>query len=444
MKNKQFLFNALFGLFLMLVLKSQCYGFQDVQVFSGTAKLADDSRRVFLEFDQNDESLIRWGIENSGRYRIPLSNVKISEYSNFKTFSGDMTFFGAGSFGSIEGVLKGDELKGEMVWHRDTVSLSLTATTRILSYEEETLAFGDKNLQLRGTLVKPKVGTGTYPVVIFSHGSGSSWRWWGMYWAAELAKIGIASFLYDKRGCGESGGSWQKASLDDLALDVAAAIKALKSHAAIDVKKIGVYGVSQGAWVAGRAYEFSNDISFLVANSGGGISPRDEELFSYDTNMKFAGIGTLDRKMGLQLIENYFEYLQEDIDLPELKIRMQRVKKEKWYPILGLERILISPEDRKNWQWVATYDPIKDISKIDSPVLLLFGEEDHVQPSTVAIEKWEEGLKIAGNKHYQVELFKQAGHGLVVGGHHVKGFPKYAKSFIPLLQAWLIEKVLKN
>ena len=412
-----------------------------LQGYSGNIELKGDVRKFYLEFEKNDPSKIRWSIENAGRHRIPLVNVSFDQSSN--SFSGDITFFGSGKFGSISGKLVGDKMVGNMIWHGDSVSLSLSLEDRQLSYKEEEVSFMNGDINLRGTLILPVETKGPYPTVVFAHGSGSATRWWGMYWAAELSQIGVATLLYDKRGCGESQGDWRKSSLDDLASDIISAVNFLKQYPTVDENKIGIYGVSQGGWIASRVCAMANSIAFVIANSGGGIKPSEEEIFSYDINMKFAGIDEKGRQEGLDLVQEYFDYLESGNGFENLEKHVEESKTKSWYSALGWGSGFVSSDDTENWRWVAVYDPREDIIKMKMPVLLMFGEQDIDNPTDISVMKWKEALDEAGNENYQVNIFKDAGHGLTIGGHHSSGFPKYAEGHVDVLKKWFNQYVIK-
>jgi alpha-beta hydrolase superfamily lysophospholipase len=68
--------------------------------------------------------------------------------------------------------------------------------------------------------------------------------------AAELARHGVASLRYDKRGCGTSDGEWATSGLFTLVDDARDAVAVLRGHPAIDPARIGLVGHGEGAWVA--------------------------------------------------------------------------------------------------------------------------------------------------------------------------------------------------
>jgi pimeloyl-ACP methyl ester carboxylesterase len=68
--------------------------------------------------------------------------------------------------------------------------------------------------------------------------------------ASELARQGVASLRYDKRGCGQSDGDWSTSGLFTLVDDARDAVAVLRGHDAIDPARIGLVGHGEGAWLA--------------------------------------------------------------------------------------------------------------------------------------------------------------------------------------------------
>lgn len=406
---------------------------KDYQAFQGEVVLAGDTTVLQLEFLLSNYSEIRWSLENTGRHRLPLINSVYAPTT--QSFKGDLSVFGQEIVGSLEGELADSGLNGVLSWHGQRIPFQLAKTEIRRNYTEEEIEVKNNGVQLKGTLVLPK-GDQRFPVVVFAHGSGYAARWWGMYWAKEFAKIGLASFLHDKRGCGESGGNWMKSSLEDLASDIESSIALLKKHPRIDSTRMGIYGVSQGAWVATKVGARNPEISFLIANSGGGISPYEKERYSYETNMRYAGIAEKGIQAGLALVEDYMAYLRTANNRQQLKAKLDAAAGQAWYPILGLQHILVSEDNVPNWQWVATYRTEKDIQQLDMPILLLFGNHDYIIPVERSLSSWQEWLAKGGNKQVEFKVFAGAGHGLRLGGHHSRGFPKYPQDHIEVMSTW--------
>lgn len=113
----------------------------------------------------------------------------------------------------------------------------------------------DDGLPLAGTLTLP-AGPGPHPAALLLHGSGRLDRdantgrlrmELGPPLAAALAKAGIATLRYDRRGVGATPGDWRAAGFEDNRHDAAAALRALAGRPDIRADAIGVIGHSEGA-----------------------------------------------------------------------------------------------------------------------------------------------------------------------------------------------------
>ncbi|MCK7516407.1 MAG: alpha/beta hydrolase [Ignavibacteriales bacterium] len=93
-----------------------------------------------------------------------------------------------------------------------------------------------------------------------------------------LHKNGIAVLRFDDRGIAQSTGDHSKATSEDFARDVLAAVNFLKERKEIDKTKIGLIGHSEGGMIAPLAAVQSNDVAFIVMMAGLGI-PGDSILY---------------------------------------------------------------------------------------------------------------------------------------------------------------------
>ncbi|SDX99346.1 hypothetical protein SAMN05444365_101317 [Micromonospora pattaloongensis] len=120
------------------------------------------------------------------------------------------------------------------------------------------LRFTAADQTLAGTLTLP-AGSGPYPAVLLISGSGplnrDSDHRKGAFGvsrelAAALAEVGVASLRYDKRGVGESTGSFLAAGFTDNIADARAALAALAARPEIDAARVFLAGHSEGALIA--------------------------------------------------------------------------------------------------------------------------------------------------------------------------------------------------
>ena len=117
--------------------------------------------------------------------------------------------------------------------------------------------FPNGKTTLAGTLTIPP-GAGPHPGVVYVSGSGDTLREEAQWLQGLFVSRGIAVLAYDKRGVGQSGGTYtgslaSEDTIKTLAGDAAAAARFLAAQSGIDAKRVGFYGLSQGGWIIPQA-----------------------------------------------------------------------------------------------------------------------------------------------------------------------------------------------
>jgi dienelactone hydrolase len=160
-----------------------------------------------------------------------------------------------------------------------------TGDTARQQAKHEIIQFTNGEVTLEGLLDVP-IDKQPRPLVVFVHGSGKATRQDYLSLALKLNWAGYATFRYDKRGVGESGGTFQELGSWNsvervrlLAEDAAAAIRHLSKREDIDNKKIIVMGGSQAGWIIPVVCGLV-DVSMTVCVSGPCISIGEEMYYS--------------------------------------------------------------------------------------------------------------------------------------------------------------------
>ncbi len=143
--------------------------------------------------------------------------------------------------------------------------------------------FSSGGAMLSGTLTLPS-GPGRHSAVAFVHGSGSTERAYLPDLQALLVRNGVAVLAYDKRGVGQSSGSYPgesptAAAIDVLARDAAAASRFLRSQPEIDPARVGLAGHSQAGWILPLAGSRDSGIHFLIVFSGPAVTADENDLY---------------------------------------------------------------------------------------------------------------------------------------------------------------------
>ena len=299
------------------------------------------------------------------------------------------------------------------------------------------ILFSNGGIHLSGTLLIPE-SEGAHPAIVLLHGSGPSERSEYRAIAQKFTDAGFVTLIYDKRGTGKSEGSWIHASLDDLANDASAAISFLQTRPEVTPECIGVWGVSQAGWIVPI---IKNPFQFLIVITGGGASPLETEMYGYEMEWNHSGFSDDEKVEARKLLRQYFDYLRTGQNRTELLQVIEESKKKRWYSTVSLERILPSEEDRKNWSWVAEYDPVPGIQKLKMPTLLLFGGKDFQTPTEIAVKKWKQALTEAQNPDFTIRVFPDAAHAMTKGEHTAATHGLFVPEYFETMISWLNEHV---
>ncbi|RSM53610.1 alpha/beta hydrolase [Amycolatopsis sp. WAC 01376] len=257
------------------------------------------------------------------------------------------------------------------------------------------VSFTSHGVTLHGTVVAPQ-GGGLAPGIVMVHGSGEHDRDDYRTEAEAFAKAGIATLIYDKR---TEGYSLFERNYSVLADDALAAMQALRSRPGVDPARVGVWGLSEGGWVAPLAASKSKDVAFVVTVGANGVSPDRQQSWAFETYLRRGGVtGSM-------------------VDMVA-STNMRTLAGAGAFPEAG-------------------YDPVPVLEKVRQPVLGLWGELDRLTPPGEAVRIFRETLERAGNRQYTLKVFPQAQHGL---RRTTDGFDKldgFAPGYLDLVGAWV-------
>ncbi len=248
------------------------------------------------------------------------------------------------------------------------------------------MTFHNGSVALAGTLVLPRLNH-PCPGVVLIHGSGDDTRDDYRIFADYFARQGIASLIYDKRGVGKSRGSWRAGAFAELASDALAGVHLLAQRGEINKDCIGLWGCSEGGWVAPLAASQSPQVRFVVAISPPGMSPAAQEQYRRALLIKERTHSRLRRARGRASMRLMFGVL--------------RHAPKRLLP--GLAGYFARTMD---------FDPLPYWKAVTQPVLLVFGAEDKAVPPQQSAAMIEAALQQAGNQDYTIRIFPGGDHGI--------------------------------
>ncbi|MBT8395287.1 MAG: alpha/beta fold hydrolase [Bacteroidia bacterium] len=245
-------------------------------------------------------------------------------------------------------------------------------------YNQEEIEYFNGNVRLAGLLMTPYNNIKS-TAVVFIHGSGVSDRnsFWYLHQADYLARNGYMVLLPDKRGCGKSDGEWHTASFNDFSKDISAALNYLSLKRQSEFSKKGVIGISQGGWISHLVDQDNEDLDFVIDVVGSSTTPNEQVNFEVMNEIKNSGVP---------------EFLAKPLSIVFGK--RARAKRKIW------------------WDKNGEYDPIPIMSKSNTKILKIFGNEDENVPVKRSQEKINELLKNYPKIPLEVKIFEGSGHAM--------------------------------
>jgi len=315
-----------------------------------------------------------------------------------------------------------------------------------INIRREDIAFTSGDLLLAGTLLLPTTEP-PYPAIVFVHGSGPSRRESFGALPYLFAADGFAVLAYDKRGSGGSTGDWRRASFDELAHDVLAAVSMLTQRPEIDPARLGLYDSSQGGWIAPLAASRSAAIAFIVVICGSGVTPAQQMLHLHEQRLRHHGFGDDDISAvcALLAMRNRVARTSQEWDAFETAVR--RAQARPWFSLIDTPPL--SPP-RQSWAWrfwamTNDYDPAPALQRVHCPVLALFGEMDPFIPAQASIAVMEPALAEAGNRDVTFRVLPRAYHSLIETEtgteEEMPQFKRFTPGFIETVLGWLRERM---
>src|SRR5688572_17309072 len=174
-------------------------------------------------------------------------------------------------------------------------------TERVLArvpLRETNVDWTNGNARLAGTLILPP-GQGHFPAVVMLHGAGAETRESSRVFAYYLAGRGVASLIYDKRSTGSSTGDSFNVPFAVLARDALGGAELLRRTPEIRKDRIGMFGPSQGSWIALEATQLDPDIAFLILQSGDATTPLEQEMYRVPSILRGERARGVPRSAGL-------------------------------------------------------------------------------------------------------------------------------------------------
>ncbi|MEU4696427.1 alpha/beta hydrolase family protein [Nonomuraea dietziae] len=257
---------------------------------------------------------------------------------------------------------------------------------------------GGGGLTLHGTVLSPGQSAAGRPGLVLVHGAGTGTpRTKLMTEATEFARRGLSVLVYDKRS---EGYSLFERSYSTLADDALGAVKALRVQPGVDPAKVGVWGLSEGGWVAPLAAGRSSDVAFVVLVGANAHQPLRQQAWAVSAGLKKAGVSG---PLADRTVPTMYRAIADGGLFPE--------------------------------PW---FDPLPTLGRVRQPVLAVWGTHDLLTPPAETPPLMAGALARGGNGHVTMRMFAGADHAAHQspdGG--VTRLPELAPGYADLVGSWV-------
>ena len=277
--------------------------------------------------------------------------------------------------------------------------------------DSEHISFEWGTLSMTGTLRIPPLPA-PHPAVLMMQGSGPADRDADGYFAPirdAFLQRGIATYSFDKPGCGDSTGDWRDYGLEGRADQAAEAVAMLRSHSLLDSGRVGGWGQSQGGWLAQMVAGRDPDLAFAIANSGPSIGVIEQDLYGCEHSMRKEGHTEREIELALDLIRNLHSAAQQGASFEEVdRELLTDARGQSWYGYADVE-------DAADWAHgcllvAEGYEPAEAMAVIRCPILAVYGGRDVLVPAWRSAEESGRALDQAGNPDATVVVFPSGDH----------------------------------
>ena len=261
--------------------------------------------------------------------------------------------------------------------------------------------------------------------VIALHGAGHGTRDFLLYEHLHdlLPPAGIGVVTFDRRGEGESTGDSSRGRFG-LQVDDALAVRD-----AIDVERVGLWGFSQGGWIAPLAASRSERVAFVVGVASTGVTPSAQMMYATAQQLRLAGYGEDVVERALDLRRRFEDSVHDrPVDEEALRGDLVAALDEEWFGLLWLPPTTLDNEGKRLWIEEMDFDPEPVFAGVRVPALLFFGERDSWSPVPESVETWKRAKADA-----EILVIPEAEHDMTLPDGTIS--PEYERT----LMDWLLE-----
>jgi len=174
-------------------------------------------------------------------------------------------------------------------------------------------------------------------------------------------------------------------------------------------------------------------IAFVVANSGPGVTPAEQERYSHRTYLAKNGVAESEMHEALVPFDKLVEALQRGTTYKDVR---RQFESEQLPNVYRGRKLVLFPDDDELWSFllrIFDYDPRAALERVRVPVLCLFGADDPLVPVRASVTVYREAVQ---PELLSVAVFPGADHRMQTGDP-----PLLAEGYLETLTSFVLQAV---
>lgn len=181
-------------------------------------------------------------------------------------------------------------------------------------------------------------------------------------------------------------------------------MRAVSVDPRIDPRRVGIWGLSQGGWLALLAASRSPQVAFAVSISAPMVTPDIQMIFLSANILRVNGYSQADIDQATATRKAVDNYMLGNVDRATAQRMLDAARVQPWFKLIYMSES-VGDRATSRWRKEIEHDPVRTLHKVSVPILMIYGAGDPVVPVAASMDH----LQTVAGTHPKLELAVIAG-----------------------------------